>query len=405
MSHALRKWLVMNLMSYTIFVYVGIFVNLFIWEKNRLISEVAWYNLLVYFSWSFAFAAAAYLLTRATVRLLLGISAFSGGSAFLILSFVELDNRLLWIAMIGVAVGVMYGFFSAAQNLSVSMSGTSAELGHYFSAAATIQQAVTLAVPLLSAAIIIYFGYSGTFALMLVFVVFMLVFSFAMPGISMRAKADGSSSPSTIRWLWRELLRKPGLRWFSASNLAAGVFLQFQQLFLLLFTFSVTENKFWIAALNGLYTLATLGGLFVYRKYGLKDSTFLMMGCLLIASGFLIVLVPAKPLLIVSNLLTAVGMFCFGAAWNTLQFKWIKPYSEAGQAKLLVWRETLICVTRIGTLLIVMSVEDFRSPLFVVLIGVSVLCLLAVPYFEYRARKTMEPDRPNVGISSALEAD
>lgn len=401
MSHALRKWLVMNLMSYTIFVYVGIFVNLFIWEKNRLISEVAWYNLLVYFSWSFAFAAAAYLLTKSTVRLLLGISALAGGSAFLLLSFVELDNRLLWIAMIGMAVGVMYGFFSAAQNLSVSMSGTSAELGRYFSAAASIQQAVTLAVPLLSAAIIIYFGYSGTFALMLVFLVVMLAFSFAMPGKSIRS----GTGPSTVRWLWQELLRKPGLRWFSASNLAAGVFLQFQQLFLLLFTFSVTENKLWIAALNGLYTLATLGGLFVYRKFSLKDSTFLTMGCLLIASGFLIVLVPAKPVLIVSNLLTAVGMFCFGAAWNTMQFKWIKPYPEAGQAKLLVWRETLICVTRIGTLLLVMSVDNFRSPLFVALIGVSVLCLLAVPYFEYRAKKTLEPDAPKVGIPPGLEPE
>lgn len=401
MSQALRKWLVMNMMSYTIFVYVGIFVNLFIWEKNRLISEVAWYNLLVYFSWSFAFAGAAYLLARATARLLLGVSAFSGASAFLLLSYVELDNRLLWIAMIGAAVGVMYGFFSAAQNLSVSMSGTSAELGRYFSAAAGIQQGVTLAVPLLSAAIIVYFGYSGTFALMLVFLACMLAFSFAMPRLSLRAEAG----PPTVVWLWRELLRKPGLRWFSASNLAAGVFLQFQQLFLLLFTFSVTENKFWIAALNGLYTLATLCGLLAYRKFGWKDSTFLAMGCALIASGFLIALFPVKPLLIVSNLLTAVGMFCFGAAWNTLQFKWIKPYPEAGQAKLLVWRETLICVTRIGTLLLVMSVDNFRSPLFVALIVLSVLCLLAVPYFEYRAKKTLEPEAPHMTLPRTLEPD
>lgn len=394
MSDALRRWLIMNMMSYTIFVYVGIFINLFIWEKNRLIPEVAWYNMLVYVTWAFAFATAAYLLTKATVRLLLAISAFAGGAAFVVLSAVELDNRLLWIALIGVPVGVMYGFFAAAQNLSVSMSGTNAELGRYFSTAGSIQQIVNLAIPLLSAIIIYFFGYPGTFVLMLVFIALMLAFSFLMPKLTMRAKSPGEVKPSTVSFLWEQLTRKPGLRWFSASNLAAGVFLQFQQLFLLVFTFSVTENKFWIAGLNALYTLATLAGLYGYRRFGWKDSTLLALGCVLVAVGFLIVLIPAKPILIISNLLTAVGMFCFAAAWNTMQIKWVKPYPVLERAKLLVWRETLICVTRIGTLLIVLSLDDIRGGLFIVLIGISLLCLLAVPYFEHRAKKTLEPDSP-----------
>src|SRR5690606_37169214 len=136
----------------------------------------------------------------------------------------------------------------------------------------------------------------------------------------------------------KELLRTPGLRWFSASAFAAGIFLQFQQIFLLLFTFSVTENKFIIAGLSGVYTLASLAALITYRKLRWKDGTLLMIGTILTAVGFLIVLYPLKPILILSNLLTAVGMFCFLAAWNTLQFKWVKPYSAAKQVRLLVWR-------------------------------------------------------------------
>ncbi|RKN79216.1 MFS transporter [Paenibacillus ginsengarvi] len=377
----------MNMMSYTIFVYVGIFINLFIWEKNRLIFEVAWYNLILYVSWAFAFAFAAYLLSKTTIRTLLAVSAVAGAGAFVILTFLELDNRMLWIACIGVPVGIMYGFFSSAQNLSVSMSGTSAELGRYFSTAGSIQQVVTLAVPLLSAIIIAYAGYFGTSILMLVFLLGMLAFSFLMPKISLNVEGGEADRPSMLCWLWRQLRRKPGLRWHSAANLAAGVFLQFQQLFLLVFTFSVTENKFWIAGLNGLYTLATLGGLYVYRRYALKDFTLLFVGCVLVTCGFLIVLFPAKPVLIVSNLLTAVGMFCVIAAWNTLQFKWIKTFKEREQANLLVWRETLICVTRIGTLLIVLSVDDIRGGMFIALIVVALFSLLALPYFEYRARK------------------
>ncbi|MEF3306002.1 MFS transporter [Paenibacillus sp. GYB003] len=400
MSDALRRWLIMNMMSYTIFVYVGIFINLFIWEKNRLISEVAWYNLILYVSWAFAFAAAAYLLTKATVRLLLAVSAFAGGSAFVLLSTLELDNRLLWIALIGMPVGVMYGFFSAAQNLSVSSSGTSAELGRYFSTAGSIQQGVTLVVPLLTAVIISLAGYSGTFGLMLVFLLGMLVFSFAMPKLSFRGQSGEPGDGRDLRASWS---RKPGLFWFTASNLAAGVFLQFQQFFLLVFTFNVTENKFWIAALNALYTLATLAGLFAYRRFGLKDFTLLFVGCVLVSGGFLIVLVPAKPVLIASNLLTAVGMFCVVAAWNTLQFKWIKPLAAPQQARALVWRETMICVTRIGTLVLVLSVDDIRGRLFAALIGVALLSLLALPYFEYRARKAGERREAGQAPSGEIE--
>ncbi|WP_146250161.1 MFS transporter [Paenibacillus flagellatus] len=390
MSNALRKWLVMNGMSYTIFVYVGIFVNLFIWEQNRLIFDVAWFNLTVYVSWSFAFAAAAYLLSKRTVRLLLGISALSGGTAFCLLSFVQLDNRLVWIALVGVPVGLMYGFFSAAQNLSVSLSGTPAELGRYFTAAGSVQQVVTLVVPLLSAIVIHYFGYFSTFALMLLFFAFMLLYSAVMPGISLRAHAEPGEGSYVFRLFRDDLFRKPRIRWLAASNLAAGVFLQFQQLFLLIFTFSITENKFWIAGFNALYTAATLAALFLYRRLRLKDDTLLIAGAGLLSCGFLIVLVPAPAVLIVSNLLTAVGMFYFGAAWNTSQFKLIKPYPQSGQAKLLVWRETLICVTRIATLLVVLSVDDIGGPVFIGLIAASLLCLLAVPWFERRARRAGE---------------
>lgn len=392
MSRALKKWLIMNMMSYTIFVYIGIYVNLFIWEKNRAIFDVAWFNLTMYATWSIAFTAAAYLLSKFSIRLLLGISAAAGGTAFGLLSLIELDSRLLGIAMIGIPVGIMYGFFSAAQNLSVSMSGTSSELGQYFTAAGSIQQVVTLVVPLLSAIVIQQFGYSSTFALMLLFFAFMLIFSFTMPQITLKAHTDAHEG-SYFKQLVRDgIFRKRTIRWLSASNLAAGVFLQFQQLFLLIFTFSVTENKLWIAALNALYTLATLAGLYMYRRLNLQDHAMLGIGCVLLASGFLIVLVPVKALLIVSNLLTAVGMFYFGAAWNTMQFKRIKPYSQSQQANFLVWRESLICVTRIMTLAIVLSVDELRGSLFIGLIGVSILCLLLVPYFEYRAKIAMEQD-------------
>jgi predicted tellurium resistance membrane protein TerC len=94
-------------------------------------------------------------------------------------------------------------------------------------------------------------------------------------------------------------------------------------------------------------------------------------------------------------------MYCFLAAWNTVQFKWVKPYSEAKQSKLLVWRETLLCVTRMALLLVVATLDDLRGPLFYVLLAISLLCLALVPFFEYRAKKLLDQGQSESAVSGS----
>ncbi|GIP35708.1 MFS transporter [Paenibacillus sp. J2TS4] len=382
-----RRLLMMNAMSFIIFIYIGIFVNLYIWEQDHRIADVAWFNLFLFLFWALSFTLGARLLRRWTIRLLFGLSALSGGTAFLLLSFLHLDNRLLWISIIGVPVGMMWGFFSCAQNLSVSTSGKGKEFGNFFAASNTISQMANMSVPIVAAQVIGWFGYSGSFSLMLLFVTGMLVTSLMLPKISLKSTAPHQET-------WRETMKYRNvfidsrLKWLIPSCLAAGLFLQFQGLFALLFTFSVTEDKTIIALLNTLYTTSSLLALFLYRKLNFKERSWLHAAILMLAGGFLMMLYPVPVVLILSNIMTTMGMFYFGTTWNAQQFRAISHHPPERQSSLMVWRECLICVTRCVMLLLILLVKDFSGAIFVLLIAVALSALFSIPYFQ----KKMESD-------------
>jgi YQGE family putative transporter len=392
MSAEMRRLLVMNLVCFIVFVYINIFVNLYLWEKDKSIFDVAWFNLIQFITWSFAFTLAGYLLAKYTIRLLISISALAGGTAFIILSFVHLEERLLWIALIAIPIGIMSSFFYAALNLSISLSGKSSEFGDFFATSAIIMQVVSLVIPLLSALVIDWFGYVSTFILMLGFITFLFIYSFSLPAISLKEHMDFKEKSFVRRMFKDKIFEQKGIQWIVYSCLAAGVFLQFQNVFTLIFTFQVTENTYLIAGLNVLYTLIALLGLLLYRKVKLTDNRWLLLGVILLTTGFLIVFIPSKTTLILSNVLTAIGMFFFMAIWNAQQFYLIRGLSLARQAIFLIWRDILLCLTRSLTLLFTLSVDATSGGLFAILVGITVVSLMAVPYFQYRAGKAFEEE-------------
>lgn len=400
----LRKLLLMNTVSYTIFIYIGIFVNLYIWEQEHKIFDVSWFNLFVFTAWGFAFAAGAHWLKQWSIRLLFGLSALSGGTAFLLLSFLQLDNRLLWIAMIGVPVGMMWGFASSAQNLSVSMFGKGRDFGNYFAASNTISQLLSMIVPVISAQVIKWFGYDSSFILMLIFLSAMLVLSRFLPGISLKGLL-AQKEPWLEIFKWNKVFPTPNTRWLIPSSLAAGVFLQFQNLFVLLFTFSITNDKMIIALLNTLYTLCSLFSLYLYRKMHLREQTWLFISITLLAAGFLVVLYPESLILVISNILTTIGMFYFSSSWNGQHFRLISGFSAIQQSRMMVWRECLLCISRCAMLLIILHVPDFKGVAFILVIALALINLLLIPYFQYKAMQGKEPEDDHPGSGAAISAD
>ncbi|WP_438348105.1 MFS transporter [Paenibacillus sp. FA6] len=394
MSTDMRKLLIMNTISSIIASYIGIFVNLFIWEYNHSIAEVSLYNMSMFVAWGISFTIAAKLLNRFTIRLPLAVSALCGTAAFMYLSMASSDNRFLWILILGIPVGAMFGFSQASQSLSIALRAKGSEYAPYFATLMVITQLISVAVPFVAAKVIDGYGYAGSFSLMLIFVAMMLIFSFFMPRITL-SSVDGQGNRSPLgKYSFRTAFGRPGSKWIILSFLAAGIFMQFQNLFSLLFTFSVTQDKLLIALLNMVYTMCSLLGLWMYRRIKIDEMRWLWIGMILMSVGFIIVLFQHPAALIISNLLTSIGMFYFMTVWNAQQFRFIQYASPISQASFLVWRESLLVATRCILLSLTLPLKEMGGLGFTLIIGVTVVCVLLIPFFQQRANRA-------AGISSS----
>lgn len=380
-SNEIRGVLLMNASSNIIFNFIGIFVNLYIWEQGRSIFDVTWFNLILFGTWGVSFAIGAKLLTRYSTKLLIRIIAICGAFTFLLLTFLHLDNRLLWITIIAIPVGVMWGIYAIAQNISLSYLGKGEDFDFYFSWASLIGQAVSIVNPIFFALVIRFIGYSGSFLLMFLFVALLLIVSFYLPHITISDEKERLFT----NFRMRQVFNYSSLRWIVPSCLAAGVFLQFQGLFALLFTFSVSEDKLIIALLNVGYACATIGAMVIRRKLVASEGKVLIYGMIFISLGFLITLYPLAPILVLSNLLTTIGMFYFGTIWNTRQFSLIVKHTKIEQVRILIWREWFLIIARIITLLLILTVKDFHGIEFIVLMVFALGSALIIPYFSNRS--------------------
>lgn len=166
LSKPLRWLVVNNSFIFVVLMYIGIYVNLYIWEIERQISDVAWFNLVMLASWSIAFYLGARLMMKYSLRLLTVLAAGFGGMAFLALTFLKLDNQMAWIAAVAAPVGAMWGCYVSAQNLSVSLVGEGEQFLRYFGIIGVLCQLISVSVPVLAAQVILWFDYIGSFVLM-----------------------------------------------------------------------------------------------------------------------------------------------------------------------------------------------------------------------------------------------
>ena len=393
----MRKLLVMNVFGHVIFIYIGLFVNLYIWEEGKRIFDVSFFNLFMFLTWGAAFALGAQLLTRFTIRLVYALSACSGMAVFVFLPLFRPDNRLLGIAVVGVCVGVTFGLFYAAQNLGLSISGKAKQYGEYFATVNVLQQVASVTVPIASALVIEWLGYTGSFVLMFLIVGGMLAVSCFVPKITLSGAV--SKEEAWYRKIgYGSVFGTPSEKWLHGAFVAAGLFFQFQNLFVLLFTFHVTEDKLMIALLNTCYTLSSFAALYLYKKIKWSEDVWMLIGSTLSAVGFLVALARFAPLLVLSNLLATVGMFYFSSQWLTKVFRSVNAMPPVQKLRVLVWREWTLCASRCVMLLFIIRLEDIGGPLFVVLVALTIVSMYGVPFcFRQSARRVGSNVAPSAG--------
>lgn len=388
--NSIRRLLVMSTVSGVIFNYINLFINLFIWEKGRNISDVAWFNLVLFVCWGFAFVFGAQILNKYSLRLVFRLSAVFGVLTFWMVYAIDVEPKYLYLALLAVPVGITNGLNSCAQNLGVSLFGKGEEFAVYFSVSNIIGQVIQIVNPLLFAIVIQSIGYNGSFAVMLVFVAIMIVVSSFVPNMTL----SGEHKTKMTDYRYSKVFYNRALKWMIPSIIAAGFFMQFQGLFSLIFTFSVTENKLIIAILQITYTICTMISMYLYRKYRdqgrLTDSFWLMLGMVLASVGFGIALYPTAPILVISNILTTVGLFFFATIWNARQFITINLLSPAAKTRILVWRELLLVLSRIIVLAPVLGIKDFSSWPFRLLMVFCFASALTIPYLSKKGIEEKE---------------
>jgi MFS transporter, YQGE family, putative transporter len=382
LSKGLRMLLIMNVVSSIVFIYVAIFINLYIWEQGQNIFDVSWYNMILLLAWGIAYSLSTRMLSKWSIKLLMAVSASFGAIAFLLLSLLELDNRLLWITLIGIPVGMMQGIFSTAHNLSITVLGQDREIAHYLAITNISNQILNMSIPLLTSQVIRLFEYAGSFVLMIIFLMLMMLLSLKLPPISLKDHMEPYQS-SKLQLRYSNVFHFPQAKWFIISCLATGVILQFQSLFALLFTFSVTSDKTLIALLNTCYTAFALLALLAYRKLKVKESVWLMISVVFLGCGLLMMLIPLPLIRITSNVITTIGMFYFLTIVVSQQLKMTTGSLDiVKRSYMLVWREWMYVISRVGILLLMMKIDNFTDPLFIGLAIFVIMCLLAISFIQ-----------------------
>lgn len=394
MTSSMRKIFTMNIISSIIYIYVGIFINLYIWENGQNIADVAWYNIVLFTGWSIGYGITTFLFQKIGLRIMIVISAVSVGIAFSFLAWLPPFERIWWLASIALPVGISWGLYSATQNISLTFLGKGKEFSAYFAYSALAGQILSMIVPIIYAQVILRFGYSASFIAMIVFVLLMIVYAKFLPQVSDDTSGNSEKGAhkdvqlgtfTLLKQVGKQMIQ-PQYRWLTFSILAAGIFLQFQNLFTLLFTFTVTQDKMLISLLNALYTLASVVALLFYKRIKLTNMRWLWIGAALLAFGFIIVTIPmptqsAKSILLISsNVISSIGMLLFASTWNALTFNSIRFLNEQQRTMFLIWREWLLCISRIILLIVMLSLNDLSGWLFNLIIVLTVASLLTIPF-------------------------
>lgn len=71
--------------------------------------------------------------------------------------------------------------------------------------------------------------------------------------------------------------------------------------------------------------------------------------------------------------------------WNAQQYRFIQHYGAIRQTAFLVWRECTLVATRCVLLAFTARLTGLNGIWFVLIVGITIACLLAVPLFQFLA--------------------
>jgi YQGE family putative transporter len=358
-------------------VYINIFVNLYVWESSQSLRDVAWLNLWLFVSIFFTYYIGTKLIERGyPTRVLSQFASVLAILSFINLSFLRIEPMELWIILIALPIGFTFGFYYCGMNVNLSLLGKDKEIQHFFAYSAVQNQFISFLLPFLAAFVIQSYGYIPSFIMMLLFSILMFYYSFKTPILKLE-----KTEPVQLG----QIFKKKHLKWIFPSNAAMIFLLQFQGIFAMVFTFTITENKWYIALLNVLYTICLyLAMLLLKRAVNIKENVWIYGGILFITIGFIFALMGTNLFFILSNIMTMIGVFYFNSVLLGRHFNVIREESPRVQATLFLIREATLSISRGFLLALVLLVDELKGPVFITLLIISIIAGLFTPYFQHK---------------------
>jgi MFS transporter, YQGE family, putative transporter len=374
LTRDMKSFLIMSSVLTIISNYNGIFVNLYVWDQSHSLFNIGWYNLWLFFAASSAYTVATKILMIKSIRTIVQISACSGAVSFLLLLFAHFSNELMGIVIYAVPIGIFLGTYWGGMNIMLSIFGKGKEFELFYSYFAIISQVLSMIVPLLSASVIYLSGFFGSFLLMLLFIVIMFITSFYIPDFSLRQTYEYMSLKGIIR-----LVKFDEIKSFLPVSFFHAILVTFQNLFVLLFTFQVTENEWLIAVLNILYSLSSIIALKLFNaNFHISKNAWLFIGVILMTIGFGSALTNYSVGLVISNICTTFGLFFVNTIVYSGQLASIEKIDVSRKVALLLYREWTFFFMRYLVLGIVLFI-DGRVSLFYGLIILVAISSFVIP--------------------------
>jgi MFS transporter, YQGE family, putative transporter len=391
----LRFLLLMTIIFSIINNYITIFINLYIWEGHHKISQVAWFNVAMLAFWSIAFLVGGKLFTLYSLRVTTKISSLAAVVAFVFLLTLHDVPSYVWNLCVGGCVGVMCGTYFMSQNMLISFFGKGEDFKTYFSMFNIAQQIISIINPILFAMIIKWFGYSASFGIMCAIICVLFALTFYIPQATV-TKEDKEKPFFRVNNPFGRLNQ---LKTFLISCIVMGLVLQFQVLFVQLFTFSLSDNKIIIGSLNVLYTVITIVAFRISRRIQAPVIRWLKFGGVLMVLSYLIALYPSPTIFVIINIFSTLGYFFVTTNWNASQFSYLSQFQSTALTKSMIAREISLNVGRMLMLCLITQVEDFKGSIYGSLIIFSVLCVGLMLLVEQK-RLQFNASKEGSGVSA-----
>lgn len=384
MKKEIKGLLTYNLITAIIFSFVSLYVNLNIWEKGQSIALLAIFDLSMYVVWAIAYFVGAVVLKRYGLVKVTMTTATISALMFMFMLLADSENQYFWVIVSGSMFGFMRGIHSAGLTLSLTLVAKGREFSTFFQFNDLFGRLSNIILPITFAFIVTEFGYEYSYATMLLLSISLIWFSKGLPPVDSK-EIFGEEKLIDENFKFKNVYS--GRRKYLLRSIIFGnSLIEFQILFVNVYTFQVTTNKYYVAALSIMYALIVMLAMVVHKKMKQKGTTWMTVGLVSSIIGA-IILMTANGIAwqtVLGNVFLVIGTFFFKSNFFAQQYVAVEDLEDKNKYRSTVWREWMAMTSRFPMLILIIVLDHYfvQSTYMIWVMLLAYGTALTVPYWH-----------------------